>query len=441
MWNLIVDLWNTVIFEPIFNLITALIALIPGHNFGIALILFTVITRLLLYPIIKKQLEQIKKQKDLQPELQKIKKANKGDRQKVALETISLYKKNSFNPFAVLGYLLIQIPIFIGLYQVINRVSINSQNLVEDSYSFVKKMPWVKELKENPDIFDPTLLGLVDLTRSAVDNPGLTYESSQINGSAEEISSDTDEVSTSSQSSRDLSLEYDSENELFNVSSNKVSTLEYAVVSDEADCSQESTNQKEEFSEVQDNQIAVSEKEIKDKSYVCVRGDGDSEFYFGAFLIVLAAAFAQFFTSKQIIASNDSGKKKKTLRQLLKEQAEGKEPDQSEFSAATNGMIIYIMPVLIFVISLGWFSALPFYWFLTGIMQYFQHKKVNSQEKVGAVKAVINDRDIFVTVEKPLNAKQKKEQAKSIYSASKKRGAKRVEATTKTIKKKNNKKG
>ena len=138
-----------------------------------------------------------------------------------------------------MGYLLIQIPIFIGLYQVINRVSINSQNLVEDSYSFVKKMPWVKELKENPDIFDPTLLGLVDLTRSAVDNPGLTYESSQINGSAEEISSDTDEVSTSSQSSRDLSLEYDSENELFNVSSNKVSTLEYAVVSDEADCSQD----------------------------------------------------------------------------------------------------------------------------------------------------------------------------------------------------------
>ena len=337
MFSLIVDLWNVVILEPILNLIALLIALIPGHNFGIALILFTVLTRLLLYPLIKKQMQQIKKQKELQPEIAKIKAANKGNRQKEALETMALYKERGFNPFAVLGYLLLQLPIFIGLYQVINKVATNNQVLVNDTYSFVQNLSWIKDLYIDPGVFDPTFLGIVDLTRSVT---------------------------------------------------------------------------------------------------------GEQSFYLGAFVIAAAAAGIQYMVSKQMTAFNEGGVKKKNLKEIFKEQAAGKEVDQAEISAATNRMMIYIIPALIFVFSLGWFAALPFYWFISGLIQYFQQKRVN-QSTGGTVKAVVDGKDVGAIFEKPLNAKQKKERFKTGLhgkSAHSSRNSKRVKATVKTIGK-DNKKG
>ena len=172
MWNLIVESWNAVIFEPLINLIAVLLAWIPGHNFGIALIVFTLLTRFLLYPIIRKQLLGVRKQKALQPEVDKIKKAFKSDRQRQGLEIMALYKRNNFSPFSMMGYLFLQLPILIGLYQIINRIAADSQNLVKHSYSFVENLPWMKDLAQNPEIFDPTFIGLFDLTRSAISDQG-----------------------------------------------------------------------------------------------------------------------------------------------------------------------------------------------------------------------------------------------------------------------------
>ena len=168
MISFIIYLWNTVVFEPLFNLIALLMAFIPGHNFGIALIAFTLLTRVALYPWTKKQLLGIKKQKSLQPEVDKIKKAFKNDRRQQSLEILALYKRNKFSPFAMLGNLLVQFPVLIALYQIISRIAVDSQSLVQDTYAFVQKSAWVKDLYANPDIFDPTLFGLVDLTRSAI---------------------------------------------------------------------------------------------------------------------------------------------------------------------------------------------------------------------------------------------------------------------------------
>ncbi|MCY3804602.1 MAG: membrane protein insertase YidC [Candidatus Saccharibacteria bacterium] len=171
MWDLIVNLWNTLIFEPIFNLLAVLMAIIPGHNLGVALLILIILIRLAIYPIIKKQLIQLKKQRDLQPEIAKIKQANKGNRQKEAFETLALYREHSFNPFAVLGYLLLQIPIFICIYQIARQIS--SQNLLEHAYTFVKDLSWMQDLAINPEIFDPTFLSLVDLTRQPLETGGL----------------------------------------------------------------------------------------------------------------------------------------------------------------------------------------------------------------------------------------------------------------------------
>ena len=175
MWNLIVELWNLVLLEPVFNLISLLIAVIPGHNFGLALILFTLLLRFILHPVLKKQMLNIKKQRELQPEVLKIKKANKGNRQREAMETMALYKERNFNPFAILGYILIQLPVAIALYQVIRRIIDNSQSLAEDSYGFIQNLGWIKDLSVNPEVFDPTIFGLVDLTRSAWSEQSLYF--------------------------------------------------------------------------------------------------------------------------------------------------------------------------------------------------------------------------------------------------------------------------
>ncbi|MYB39739.1 YidC/Oxa1 family membrane protein insertase [Candidatus Saccharibacteria bacterium] len=433
MWSLIVELWNTLIFEPVFNLIAILIAIIPWHNFGLALVLFAVITRLLLHPLIKKQLLQIKKQKELQPEVMKIKKANKGNRQQETMEIMALYRKNNFNPFAALGYILLQIPILIGLYQVINRVATDNQILATDSYSFVRdNAGWLEELHENPEIFDPTLFGTVDLTKPAFSGAGALYETIDISEEGSPAIGDTSQNGL-------LRLEDRSDEQfLFGVvREDRVQDMDYAVVAVEEDCVRLSAAESR-FQTLADDQIAIERDGNANSKYLCLRVERDSELYLGALAVVIATAVVQFFTSKQMIALGAD--KKKGLRQIFKEQAEGKDVDQSEVSAAMNRTFLYIFPAIIFVFSIGLFAALPFYWLINSLAQYFQQKRLDSQDG-GGVKAKVDGQDVAVTVEKRLNAKEKKEQAATGRgSASGRRNVKRVAATSRTINRKDDKK-
>ena len=67
------NIFDLLIVQPIFNLLAIIYGLLPGSDFGIALIIFTVLVRLAMWPLIKKQLHQTKIQRELQPELKKIK--------------------------------------------------------------------------------------------------------------------------------------------------------------------------------------------------------------------------------------------------------------------------------------------------------------------------------------------------------------------------------
>ena len=66
-------MFTTLIVQPIFNVLTLIYALTPGHNFGVAIILFTLLTRFALFPLLKKQLRHTKAMRELQPEIKKIK--------------------------------------------------------------------------------------------------------------------------------------------------------------------------------------------------------------------------------------------------------------------------------------------------------------------------------------------------------------------------------
>lgn len=167
-------MFTTIIVRPIFNLLVAIYALIPGHNFGLAIVIFTVIVRLLLWPLLKKQLHQARLMRELAPELKKIKKAAKGNRQKEALMVQELYKERGINPFGSIGVMILQLPILIGLYQGLAKVVVDPHRIVTFSYPFLQHLPWMKQLAGNIHLFDHTLFGFVDLTRSALGSKG-TY--------------------------------------------------------------------------------------------------------------------------------------------------------------------------------------------------------------------------------------------------------------------------
>ncbi len=106
-----------VFYIPLYNGLVFLINVLPGKNAGLAVILLTVIIRLVLYPLTKKSIVTQLEMKRIEPEMQAIKEKVK-DKNEQAKQTMALYKQNNINPFAGLLLVIIQLPILISLYQV-----------------------------------------------------------------------------------------------------------------------------------------------------------------------------------------------------------------------------------------------------------------------------------------------------------------------------------
>lgn len=169
------SIFTVVIVKPIFNLLVLIYGLLPGHNFGLSIILFTIIVRLLMWPIVKKQLHQAKAMRALQPELKRIKKAAKGNKQQESTMLMELYKEREINPFGSIGTLVVQLIILIGLYSGLRRVVNDPHAILKDSYAVLHNLPWLKTLATNIRHFDATLFGVVDLKRAAVSKTSGVY--------------------------------------------------------------------------------------------------------------------------------------------------------------------------------------------------------------------------------------------------------------------------
>ncbi|HJQ09245.1 MAG TPA: YidC/Oxa1 family membrane protein insertase [Candidatus Saccharimonadales bacterium] len=168
-------MFDTLIVQPIFNLLVLIYAILPGHNFGLAIIIFTIVVRLLMWPLIKKQLHQVKVMRKIQPELKRIKKAANGDRRKESLMMMELYKERGINPFSSIGVLILQIPILIGLYLGLQRVLKDPGQLESFAYPALQNLPWIEYIASHIKEFDATLFGIIDLTRSALGPHGLYW--------------------------------------------------------------------------------------------------------------------------------------------------------------------------------------------------------------------------------------------------------------------------
>ena len=159
------------IVRPILNLLMAIYSLIP--DFGISIIVFTILVRLLLWPLIKKQLHQAKAMRKMQPELAKIKKQYTKNPQMRNLAMMELYKKHNISAFGSIGVLIIQLPILIAMYRVVQIFVSSRADLGKYVYDFVKNLPVANNLVNNPDQFNQNFLGVIDLTQHAVSKDGV----------------------------------------------------------------------------------------------------------------------------------------------------------------------------------------------------------------------------------------------------------------------------
>jgi YidC/Oxa1 family membrane protein insertase len=165
-------MFTTIIVQPIFNLLVLIYAILPGHNFGLALIIFTIVIRLLLWPMLKKQLHQAKAMRKLQPEIKRVKKEAKGDRTKESKMLMELYKERGINPFATFPTLILQLIILVGLYSGLRRIIVDPHAIITFAYPSLQHLSWMKELSHNIHKFDDTLFGVVNLGRAALNKGG-----------------------------------------------------------------------------------------------------------------------------------------------------------------------------------------------------------------------------------------------------------------------------
>lgn len=164
------NIFDLFVVQPIFNLLIGLYSIVPGGDFGVSIIIFTVFVRFALYPLVKKQLHQTQAMKKLQPQLVRIKKQAKGNKQLESMQMLELYKEHGVNPFRSIGILLIQLPIFIALYSVIQIFTIHRDQIAKFTYNFMENIGPIKELIQRPDQFNESFLGFVDLTKAAFSN-------------------------------------------------------------------------------------------------------------------------------------------------------------------------------------------------------------------------------------------------------------------------------
>ena len=258
-------MFTTFIVRPLFNLLVGIYAVIPGHNFGLAIILFTLVIRLILWPLVKKQLRQAKIMRDLQPEIKRVKKEAGGNKQKESALLMELYKEKGVNPVGSIVVLIPQFIVLIGLYDALRQVASDPHSIITLSYPFIHNLSWMQAIAHNINLFDNTLFGIVNLNQSAA--------------------------------------------------------------------------------------------------------GGKGGIYWPAMIIVLASAIAQYYQSKQLMpAQKDS----KSLRTILKEAGSGDKADQSEINASVARSTRFLLPVMIFLVTVNLPAALSLYWLTGGLIAYIQ---------------------------------------------------------------------
>jgi YidC/Oxa1 family membrane protein insertase len=117
-----------------------------GSNFGLAILGFTIVSRVLLYPLTAKQLRQTRAMQAMQPRIKAIQAKFKNDKQRASQEQMKLFRESGVNPLGCLGPMIIQLPIWIGLFYAIrSSLADTPEGLVSLSQQLYGWLPLVNE--------------------------------------------------------------------------------------------------------------------------------------------------------------------------------------------------------------------------------------------------------------------------------------------------------
>lgn len=121
MLSVIPTLFNAVIYNPLYNGLVYLVGIIPTHDVGIAVVLLTIVVRIIVYPLSRRAVQAQLDMKKVAPEVTKIRDKYKEDKAGESKAIFALYKENDIHPFASFLLILVQFPVLIGLYWVFSR--------------------------------------------------------------------------------------------------------------------------------------------------------------------------------------------------------------------------------------------------------------------------------------------------------------------------------
>ncbi|HET9411427.1 MAG TPA: YidC/Oxa1 family membrane protein insertase [Candidatus Saccharimonadales bacterium] len=298
------NIFDLILVQPIFNVLMLIYGLIPGQDLGVAIIIFTIIVRLAMWPMVKKQLHQTKVMRQLQPKLTLIKKKAKGNRQLESQMMLELYREHGINPFSQIGLLLVQLPVFIALFSVVRLITEEHSRIGSFTYDFLEQIPAVSNAIATN--VNHHLFGFIDLGKHATESGG--------------------------------------------------------------------------------------------------------SIYWPLFVLAVLAAVLQYYQTKQLLPQP---KEKKRLRDLLKEQASGKEVDQAELSALMTGKMSFLFPALTFLISMYLAGALVVYLVVSSAVAIIQQDRALKQDETDLeklsekTKTKVSKAKEAVVVDAPPAAKKK----------------------------------
>lgn len=314
---------DMIIVRPITNILFLIYGLVG--DFGVAIILFTVLVKICLWPLVKRQLHQTRLMRKIQPELAEIKKNCNGNRQLESIQMMDLYKRNNIKPFRSMLTLIIQLPIFIALYTAVRVMVLPTptDNLSIRAYPPIAQMERIDEV--------------------------INYQESYLN-----YQKDVDQIRSS-----DLSDE-------------------------------EKTAQLAELPEVT--------YDFHPKLFGIIDLDVKAGFGSISALIImvfaLASACTQYWISRQQLPSKKKGQKK-TFRQIMREAADGKEPDQTDLNQVVSGQMSYMMPIMMLLVMINLPGALVFYYLITNLMTGIQQRyilnKKEEQMEISADKKILRE--------------------------------------------------
>lgn len=286
------SLFDQVLTQPILNLLAFIYNFIG--DFGVSIIILTILVRIILWPLVKKQLHQARKMREIQPELRKIKARANGNRMLESTMMMELYREKNLKPFSSIFVVLIQLPIMIAIFRVIQIFSgttynnTNGTNPADFIYPTISHMGKIPELIASQHL---TLFGL-DLKQTAAT-------------------------------------------------------------------------------------------------------------YLPALLLAVIVAFLQYYQSKQLMPNDKNARK---LKDMFRDAANGKEIDQSDMMSATSRNMIYMMPIMMFMISFALPGAVVLYYAVTSLIAIGQQHYI--LERSGAELTAMTKEPLPKVSKRERNAKE-----------------------------------